>query len=143
MPSFAQFLDRISLLQGMTPLHHAARQGKIETAESLLCSGADINAQDFQVCQGCILCACWWLQHICDATCAPPCRDASLSHVPTAMCACAFLKSFSHLGHGVSAHQCGHAGKGAESSGLDSPTLCCLAQQDSNGQTASVSWCTG
>ncbi len=37
-------------MQGETPLHLAARQGDIETAKSLLCSGADINAQEVQVC---------------------------------------------------------------------------------------------
>ncbi len=37
-------------MQGVTPLHLAARQGNIKTAKSLLCSGADINAQEVQVC---------------------------------------------------------------------------------------------
>ncbi len=37
-------------MQGTTPLHLAAKQGNIETAKSLLCSGADINAQEIQVC---------------------------------------------------------------------------------------------
>ena len=37
-------------MQGTTPLHLAARQGNIETAKSRLSSGADINAQEVQVC---------------------------------------------------------------------------------------------
>jgi hypothetical protein len=50
----ALYLGHISIwfdsMQYVTPLHIAARQGNIKTAKSLLCSGADLNAQEVQVC---------------------------------------------------------------------------------------------